>query len=100
MACPTKTTLIRWAILVFAIHLHWAQLGCCPESTSRRGLFEQSEFPSHLIRGGGPVPHSSAHTQKMVLVTFAETKVTRRMGTTPRKIILSSRIDLEYFVTG
>jgi len=24
-----------------------------PESTFRRGLFEQSEFPRHLIRGGG-----------------------------------------------
>jgi hypothetical protein len=24
-----------------------------PESTSRRGLFERSEFPRHLIRGGG-----------------------------------------------
>jgi len=39
----------------FLCLLRWARRSLCPESTSRRRLFEQSEFLSHLIwgRGGG-----------------------------------------------
>ena len=43
----------------FFYHLRWARRSLRPESTSRRRLFEQSEFLSHLIRdGGGGIPES------------------------------------------
>ena len=50
-----------------------------------RGLFERSEFPSHLIRCRGGVYPKGRARAKMVLSTFAETKVLRRAGPKPRK---------------
>jgi len=43
-----------FVFIVFAFHRLRARLGRRPESTSRRRLFERSEFLSYLIRGGGP----------------------------------------------
>ncbi|MDT7042737.1 hypothetical protein [Candidatus Nitronereus thalassa] len=52
-------------------------------STLRRGLFERSEFPSHVIRDrGGVYPQGRARAD-MVLGTFAETKVPRLQGRNP-----------------
>ena len=48
-----------------------------------RGLSERSEFPSHLIRGGGGGTEGRARAN-MVLDTFAETRVSRRAAPKPR----------------
>ncbi len=42
----------------------WARRSLCTESTSRRGLFERSEFLSHLIRYGGGGTRRAAHRRK------------------------------------
>jgi hypothetical protein len=67
------------------ISLRWARLSRRPESNfSGEDCLSGASFRAILIRAGGPVPRSSAHAQNMVLVTFAETKVTRRAGPKPR----------------
>jgi len=44
-----------------------------PNSTIRRGLFERSEFPSHIIRCRGGVHPQGRAQANMVLGHFAET---------------------------
>ena len=51
-----------------------------PNSTIWRGLFERSEFPSHIIRYRGGVHPEGRAQAKKALGTFAETKVPRRAG--------------------
>ena len=48
------------------------------------GLFEPSEFLSHLSRCRGGVYPKGREREGMVLGTFAETKELRRAGTKPR----------------
>jgi len=45
-----------------------------PESASRRGLFERSEFPRHLIRAGGRGTRRVAHGRKWFWVLLPKQK--------------------------
>jgi len=66
---------------------HLAALGAAsPRDQIRlfwRGLFERSEFPSHVIWSRGEVSRKGRAQANMVLGTFTETKVPRRAGAKP-----------------
>jgi len=71
-----------------------------PNSTIRRGLFEQSEFPSHKIRCWGGVHPQGQARANMVLGTFAKTKVPRRAGAKPRIKIQSDAVRKNWITSG
>ncbi len=60
-----------------------------PNRPLRRALFERSELRSHLDSGWRRRDPMSRARAKMVLGTFAETKVSRRVGAKPHIIILA-----------
>ena len=89
---PVRITRLGiFVIQAYAFHCVGRGGAGVPNRLLWRRLFEQSEFLSHLIRdGGGGTPENLVWQDrrgrvraKMVLVTFAETKVTRRVGTKP-----------------
>jgi hypothetical protein len=55
-----------------------------PNRPLRRRLFERSEFPEPSYSGRRRRHPQGRAQAEMVLVPFAETKGTRRAGTTPR----------------
>jgi len=61
----------------------WVRRIRSTESTSRRGLFERSEFPCYLIRDGGGGTRKGCARAEKVLGPFAETKGPRLQGRNP-----------------
>ncbi len=87
-----RTGLASWAALLLCPPLAWWHgRAVQPTPEKRRALFEPFENsgqaprvcppPVSVNRGGHPEGHA---TVKMVLATFAETKVARRTGAKPR----------------
>ena len=60
----THSTILNICLPGIFNSLRWGRRSRSPESTFRRGLFERSEFLSHLIRDGGGGTRRAAHGQK------------------------------------
>jgi len=85
-----RSDFVRGSLLT--LWVPWARRSRSPESTSRRGLSERSEFPSHLIRGEGGGTRRAAHGQKWFWALLPKQKCLVGGGETPQDIILENQL--------